>query len=147
MITTNFAEGTERNRAFGVFSAVAVARGAIGLIAGGILTSWLSWRWVLFVNVPIGVVLASLAPPVHHRVRAPAGDLRPRRRPDLDGGNDRPGLRVHPCCPGGLERPGTIVSFTAAAVLLAVFLSIETRIRQPITRCTCSATATGPAAT
>ena len=62
LITTNFAEGPERNRAFGVFGAVAGAGGAIGLLAGGMLTSWLSWRWVLFVNVPIGVLLASLAP-------------------------------------------------------------------------------------
>src|SRR5919199_2587458 len=62
LITTNFAEGRERNRAFGVFSAVAVSGGAIGLIPGGMLTSWLSWRWVLFVNVPIGILLASLAP-------------------------------------------------------------------------------------
>jgi MFS family permease len=62
LITTNFAEGQERNRAFGVFGAVAGAGGAIGLLAGGMLTSWLSWRWVLFVNVPIGVLLAVLAP-------------------------------------------------------------------------------------
>ncbi|HXQ55605.1 MAG TPA: MFS transporter, partial [Actinomycetes bacterium] len=62
LITTNFAEGQARNRAFGVFSAVAVSGGAIGLLAGGVLTSWLSWRWVLFVNVPIGLLLAALAP-------------------------------------------------------------------------------------
>src|ERR671919_1417086 len=62
LITTNFAEGRERNRAFGVFSAVAVSGGAIGLLAGGVLTSWLSWRWVLFVNVPVGVLLAAPAP-------------------------------------------------------------------------------------
>ena len=62
LITTNFAEGPERNRAFGVFGAVAGAGGALGLLAGGMLTSWLSWRWVLFVNVPIGVLLAALTP-------------------------------------------------------------------------------------
>src|ERR687889_229667 len=55
LITTNFAEGGERNRAFGVFGAVAGAGGALGLLAGGMLTSWLSWRWGLFVNVPIRV--------------------------------------------------------------------------------------------
>src|SRR5688500_3498006 len=62
LITTNFAEGQARNRAFGVFGAVAGAGGALGLLAGGMLTSWLSWRWVLFVNVPIGVLLTALAP-------------------------------------------------------------------------------------
>src|SRR6266571_5003359 len=62
LITTNFPEGRERNRAFGVFGAVAVAGGSVGLLAGGMLTSWLSWRWVLFVNVPIGILIALAAP-------------------------------------------------------------------------------------
>src|SRR3954469_5656522 len=62
LITTNFAEGKERNRAFGVFAAVSGSGAAIGLIAGGMLTEWLSWRWVLFVNVPIGITIALLVP-------------------------------------------------------------------------------------
>ncbi|RSS96304.1 MFS transporter, partial [Streptomyces sp. WAC05950] len=47
LITTTFAEGPERNRAFGVFAAVSAGGGAIGLLAGGMLTEWLDWRWVL----------------------------------------------------------------------------------------------------
>ena len=63
IITTTFADGEERNRALGVWGAVAGAGGAAGVLLGGILTSGLSWRWVLFVNVPIGIVLcACLAP-------------------------------------------------------------------------------------
>src|SRR6266540_1658896 len=62
LITTTFPEGPERNRAFGVFAAVSAGGGAIGLLAGGMLTEWLDWRWVLFVNVPIGVLIAVLAP-------------------------------------------------------------------------------------
>src|SRR6202521_292166 len=62
IITTTFAEGAERNRALGVWGAVAGAGGAAGVLLGGILTSGLSWRWVLFVNVPIGLVCAFLAP-------------------------------------------------------------------------------------
>ena len=54
IITTTFAEGAERNRALGIWGAVAGAGGAAGVLLGGILTSGLSWRWVLFVNVPIG---------------------------------------------------------------------------------------------
>src|SRR6202165_3629291 len=62
IITTTFAEGAERNRALGIWGAVAGAGAAAGVLLGGILTSGLSWRWVLFVNVPIGIALATAAP-------------------------------------------------------------------------------------
>ena len=62
IITVTFAEGAERNRALGIWGAVAGAGGAAGVLLGGILTSGLSWRWVLFVNVPIGLIAALLAP-------------------------------------------------------------------------------------
>src|SRR5215472_14021198 len=61
LITTTFPEGEPRNRAMGVYSAMAGGGGAVGLLLGGILTSYVSWRWVLFVNVPIGVVVAAAA--------------------------------------------------------------------------------------
>src|SRR5438270_6163743 len=64
IITTTFAEGSERNRALGLWGAVAGAGGAAGVLLGGILTSGLSWRWVLFVNVPIGIMAAVAAPRV-----------------------------------------------------------------------------------
>ena len=73
IITTTFAEGEERNRALGVWGAVAGAGGAAGVLLGGILTSGLSWRWVLFVNVPIGLAAALLAPRVLHESRAEDG--------------------------------------------------------------------------
>src|SRR3954470_185845 len=53
LLTVIFAEGEERNRALGVWSAIAGAGGAVGLLAGGVLTAQLSWRWVFFVNLPI----------------------------------------------------------------------------------------------
>src|SRR6202162_2744006 len=62
LIAVTFPEGKPRNRAMGVYAAMSVAGGAVGLIAGGLLTTYLSWRWVLFVNVPIGIVVALLAP-------------------------------------------------------------------------------------
>jgi EmrB/QacA subfamily drug resistance transporter len=133
LITTNFAEGRERNRAFGVFSAVAVSGGAIGLIAGGMLTSWLSWRWVLFVNVPIGIVLALLAPLyINESERQPG-------RFDLGGAlTSTAGMAalvygfIRAAQDGWSDR-ATVGSFTAAVVLLAAFGVIETRTRQPIT--------------
>src|SRR5215211_1990114 len=133
LITTNFAEGQARNRAFGVFSAVAVSGGAIGLLAGGILTSWLSWRWVLFVNVPIGLLLAALAP-----LYITESERQPGRF-DVGGAlTSTAGMTALVygfirAAQEGWSDPGTIGSFIAAAVLLAVFLSIEVRTRQPIT--------------
>jgi MFS family permease len=57
LLTSMFPEGRERNRALGLYTAVSIGGAAVGLIAGGILTEWASWRWVMFVNVPIGVAV------------------------------------------------------------------------------------------
>jgi EmrB/QacA subfamily drug resistance transporter len=62
IITNTFQEGAERNRALGVWGAVAGSGGAAGVLLGGVLTEYLGWEWVLFVNVPIGVGAALLAP-------------------------------------------------------------------------------------
>src|SRR4051794_25776808 len=62
IVTTTFTEGSERNKALGVWGAVAGAGGAAGVLLGGILTDGLGWEWVLFVNVPIALAAAALAP-------------------------------------------------------------------------------------
>ena len=54
LLTTLFPDGAARVRAIGLFTTVSAAGGALGLVAGGLLTQWASWRWVMFVNVPIG---------------------------------------------------------------------------------------------
>src|SRR6266568_4192330 len=61
LIAVTFPEGPPRNRALGVYAAMSVAGAAVGLIAGGLLVNYLSWRWIMFVNVPIGLVVAALA--------------------------------------------------------------------------------------
>jgi EmrB/QacA subfamily drug resistance transporter len=133
LITTNFAEGPERNRAFGVFAAVSGSGAAIGLLAGGMLTSWLSWRWVLFVNVPIGILLAMLAP-----LYITESERQPGRF-DISGAmTSTAGMAALvygfiSAAQAGWSDAWTIASFAAAAVLLATFLLIERRTRQPIT--------------
>src|SRR6202011_631742 len=61
IITTTFREGADRNRALGIWGAVAGSGGAAGVLLGGTITSGLGWEWVLFVNVPIGIAAALLA--------------------------------------------------------------------------------------
>jgi EmrB/QacA subfamily drug resistance transporter len=62
LVTVLFAEGSERNKAMGVWGAVAGSGGAVGVLLGGMLTEWAGWEWVLFVNVPIGIAAAMIAP-------------------------------------------------------------------------------------
>ena len=62
MVTNMFAEGAERNKALGVWGAVSGSGGAAGVLLGGVLTEYAGWEWVLWVNVPIGVIAAILAP-------------------------------------------------------------------------------------
>src|SRR5947209_10904697 len=61
VLTTTFEEGAERTKALGVWSAIAAGGGAVGLILGGLLTETLSWRWVFFINLPIGIAAALLS--------------------------------------------------------------------------------------
>jgi len=135
LLTVTFTEGKERGRAFAVFGAISGAGGAIGLILGGALTEYLSWRWCLYVNVPIAVL-------------AVVGALLflPRRASRAAGA---PGLDV----PGALLSvaglvalvyglasaetdgwtAGSTLGFIAAGVvLLAAFVLVETRVAHPL---------------
>ena len=86
IISTTFAEGKERARALGVWAAIAIGGSAVGLVLGGWLTQSFSWRWIFFVNVPVGIVAfflsLRLVPGVAGR-RASA-ELRRRRRDHRD---------------------------------------------------------------
>ncbi|MFJ4190773.1 MFS transporter [Kitasatospora sp. NPDC089509] len=135
LIATNFEEGPARNKAFGVFSAVAGSGAAIGLLAGGLLTEYLNWRWVFFVNVPIAVLIAIAAP------RYIAESERHPGRFDLPGAfASTLGLVglvygfIRAANPDyGWSDGLTIGSFVGGAVLLVAFFVIERRTDQPIT--------------
>src|SRR6185312_6080369 len=62
IVTVTFRDGAERNRALGVWGAVAGSGGAAGVLLGGVLTQYVGWEWVLWVNVPIGIAAAAIAP-------------------------------------------------------------------------------------
>src|SRR5260370_522105 len=97
LMSTALPEGRAGNRAMGVYSGMSIGGAAVGLMAGGLLTTYLSWRWVMFVNVPIGAVVALIAP------RALAESPRIRGRFDLPGAiTSTPGLAA---LGFGLTRP------------------------------------------
>ncbi|GGR97334.1 MULTISPECIES: MFS transporter [Streptomyces] len=133
LITTTFREGPERNRAFGVFAGVSAGGSAIGLLAGGMLVEWLDWRWVLFVNVPIGLLIAFATPRYIAESERHAGHF------DIAGAlSSTVGmvLLVYGfirASEDGWTDSLTLASFAAAVVLLALFIAIERRSRQPIT--------------
>ena len=81
ILTVTFRDQRARAKAFGMWSAVAAGGGAAGALFGGILTQYLSWRWILFVNVPIGIALFAVARLRLHESKAEG----PRRRLDLAG--------------------------------------------------------------
>jgi EmrB/QacA subfamily drug resistance transporter len=137
LIVTVFAEGPARNRAMGVVAAVSGGGAAAGLIAGGLLTTYLSWRWVMFVNVPIGLLVAAAA-----RLALPESARR-RGRFDLAGAITGTGavvLLVYGLSNAGTDQSGVshwtdpkvTASLAAAVVLLAAFVIIEQRSRHAL---------------
>src|SRR6476620_1931777 len=62
LVVTSFPEGRERTRALGIYMGVITGGSSLGLVLGGVITEWLSWRWVLFINVPIGLAVVAVAP-------------------------------------------------------------------------------------
>jgi EmrB/QacA subfamily drug resistance transporter len=133
LIVTSFPEGRERTRALGIYMGVVTGGSSLGLVLGGVITEWLSWRWVLFINVPIGLAVVAIAPLfVSETPRLPG-------RFDLAGAlSATAGVTalvygfIRAAASGWGDRL-TLAAFGAAAVLLAVFVVTETRARQPIT--------------
>jgi EmrB/QacA subfamily drug resistance transporter len=134
ILTTTFAEGSERNRALGVWGAMVGAGGAAGVLFGGILTSGLNWRWVLFVNVPIGIAAAALAPRTLAESRSEDG----ARTFDFPGAFAVTGglsLLVYAIVDAvnvGWGSSRTLLEIGGAVILLVAFLVIETRQRYPL---------------
>jgi EmrB/QacA subfamily drug resistance transporter len=137
LIAVTFPEGSQRNRALGVYAAMTGMGGAVGVVAGGLLTTYASWRWVFFVNVPIGLLLA-----VGARYVIPETQ-RHARRFDLPGAITGTagfallvyGLTRAATGPDGISHwgdPVTLASLTGAAVALVAFVLIEARTREPL---------------
>jgi len=132
LLTSIFKEGPERNRALGVWGAAAGSSGAIGVLLGGVLTSAFGWQWILFVNVPIGLIAAAVTPRLLPESRAagshqgfdPAGAI-----------SVTAGLTVLVYALVSARSSGlglTVGLLVVAFVLLATFVLIELRNRTPL---------------
>ena len=136
IITTQFAEGPERNRALSIYTATGASGFSLGLVAGGLLTE-LGWRWTFLLPVPIAAVLLALAPrflPRDHIISTG------RRSFDLPGAVTLSAgmlllVRTIVDAPErGWGAPATIAAFALTALLLAAFIAIEQRARTPLVR-------------
>ena len=133
ILTTTFAEGRERNAALGVWGAVGAFGAVAGVLLGGVLTDWLSWEWIFYINVPVGLAALALTP-----------ILLTESRDALVNSFDVPGAVL---VTGGLVTlvyaitqandygwgsVQTIGLFTAAGGLLAGFIGWESRAKEPL---------------
>jgi EmrB/QacA subfamily drug resistance transporter len=132
ILVATFAEGNARNRALGLFFAMSAAGGAVGLLVGGGLVSALSWRWVLWINVPFGIVVLALAPLVLAETAH-----RPHR---IDGYGTITSTLGIAALVYGLIRAGgdawtdlvTITALVVAAAALSAFVAIERGVPEPL---------------
>jgi EmrB/QacA subfamily drug resistance transporter len=136
IITTSTAEGQERRRALGIFAAISAGGGGVGLVLGGVLVTYLSWRWVFLINLPIGaaaIVLARLHVPESH-ARERAGSF------DLAGAIlITAGLALFTYAVTEANRYGwgsahTLGLGALSLGLIAAFLIVEQRLRAPLVR-------------
>jgi EmrB/QacA subfamily drug resistance transporter len=135
IILTTFAEGPERNRALAVWGAIAGAGGALGLLLGGVIVQALSWRWVFFINVPIGAAVLALAPRLVPESRSEAAG---RGGYDVEGavtitlGTIALVFTLIKAESWGWTAGRTLGGFAVAAALIVAFVFIERRHEDPL---------------
>jgi EmrB/QacA subfamily drug resistance transporter len=134
IVTTTFTEGAERNKALGIWGALGGSGAAVGVLLGGILTKYLGWEWIFFVNVPVGALVFAVTRPIVPESRADLG----HRRFDAAGAVSVTGglaLLVYAISKApdvGWATGRTIGLLVASAVLLGVFVVLELRSTAPL---------------
>src|SRR5207247_7812794 len=134
IVTTTFEEGAERNKALGIWGGLGGSGAAAGVLFGGIITKFLGWQWIFYVNVPVGALVFGLALPFVPESRADLG----HRRFDAAGAITVTGglaLLVYAISKApdvGWGSARTILLLIASAVILAAFVLIGLRGRAPL---------------
>jgi EmrB/QacA subfamily drug resistance transporter len=134
LLMTIFAEGRDRNVALGIYAAAAGSGAAVGVLLGGILTSYLSWSWVFFINVPVAITAIALTPVLLKESRLDVA----HRHFDVPGAvSVTAGLMLlvyatTRVTSAGWGAPSTLALFAGSAALIAAFVAIELRSRSPL---------------
>ena len=134
ILMTTFDEGAERNKALGIWGAVAGTGGAAGVLLGGILTDQLNWSWIFYINVPVGLAAIALAPRILRESRIEQG----KRAFDflgavlVTGGLSLLVYALVQTVDHSWTSPRTIAMFVGSAVLLAGFIATERRAHAPL---------------
>jgi EmrB/QacA subfamily drug resistance transporter len=133
IITTTF-HGPERDRALGIWAAIAGAGAAVGVLAGGLLTQYASWRWVFFINLPVGIAVAAAVPALIAAVRP----TRPARRVDVVGAlaaTSATAAVIYGLVAAGSDGWGATSTLRWLAIglgLAGVFVAVERIAREPL---------------
>jgi EmrB/QacA subfamily drug resistance transporter len=133
IVMTTFDEGAERNKALGIWGALGGGGAAVGVLAGGVLTTYLSWRWIFFVNVPVGILAFVLTPRVVRESRAEA-----KKALDIAGavtvtlGLALLVFAVSKAPDHGWSSGWTLSRLAVAILLLLAFVGIEARAKDPL---------------
>jgi MFS family permease len=134
ILTTTFAEGAERNKALGIWGAVGGSGAAVGVLAGGVLTKYLGWEWIFFVNVPVGAIALALTVPLVHESRADTAERSydPLGALTVTGGLALTVYSISKAPDVGWGTLRTIGLLALAVALLAVFVVTELGVRAPL---------------
>jgi EmrB/QacA subfamily drug resistance transporter len=133
IVTTTFEEGAERNKALGIWGAMGGSGAAVGVLAGGVLTKYLGWEWIFFVNVPVGAVAFALTPRLVRESRSER-----KSTPDIAGalivtaGIALLVYAVSKAPDHGWGSGWTLSRLAVSALLLAAFLVVEGRVKDPL---------------
>ena len=134
LLMTTFAEGRERNIALGIYGAASGSGAAVGVLLGGVLTSYLSWPWVFFINVPVGVAAIALTPALlpADKFFAPSRHFDIRGAASITSGLMLLVYATTRATTDGWTAPLTVGLLAVSAALVAAFVAIELRSPAPL---------------